>query len=265
MTKRGFPAAALTLLLLAGCAVTPTPFDRSQTGVIDTEGLTGITWLLDTLGEEPVLSETFPSVTFNDQGGLNGSGGCNVYSGSFTINGTQIYVDESLVSTMMACDESVMAQESSFFNALLKASSFAIADDTLSLTSESGRTLATFSAQSQNLAETSWVVTAFNNGQQAVVSVLDETTPTIEFTSETEVTGRTGCNQISGTVVTAGETISFDEFTATEMACPDIAGAMEQDAQIQAALLSAATYHVEANRLEMRTADDQLAIQLVRV
>ena len=39
---------------------------------------------------------------------------------------------------------------------------------------------------------------------------------------------------------------------------------MEQEAEYLAALASAATYNVEGNLLEMRTADDQLAVMMTR-
>jgi heat shock protein HslJ len=43
------------------------------------------------------------------------------------------------------------------------------------------------------------------------------------------------------------------------MACDQPEGVMDQEAQYLAALQSAATYSIEGNRLELRTADDAMA------
>ncbi len=241
MTKRLWPAAVLTLsLLLAGCAVTSDPFNRTPAG--DAGGpsdLVGITWLLDELNGQPAVEGTFPSVTFSSEGGIGGSGGCNVYAGNYT-------------------------QEFSFFEALKTASSFVVEDTRLTLSGQDGTAVATFNAQSQDLAGTSWQITAYNNGQEAVVSVLEGTTPTIEFGADGQLSGTAGCNRVIGSYSTTDGTIELGPLATTQMACPEPEGVMDQETRLVAALESAATYHVEGPTLEMRTADDALAVHFTR-
>lgn len=267
MTKRLWPAAVLTLsLLLAGCAVTSDPFNRTPAG--DAGGpsdLVGITWLLDELNGQPTVEGSFPSVTFSSEGGIGGSGGCNVYAGNYTVSGSQIDVADNIVSTMMACDEPIMTQEFSFFEALKTASSFAVEDTRLTLSGQDGTAVATFNAQSQDLAGTSWQITAYNNGQEAVVSVLEGTTPTIEFGADGQLSGSAGCNRVTGSYSTADGTIKLGPLATTQMACPEPEGVMDQETRLVAALESAATYHVEGPTLEMRTSDDALAVHFTRV
>lgn len=265
MTKRLWPAAVLTIsLLLAGCAVTPTPFDRTPGGAGGPSDLVGITWLLDELNGQPTIEGTFPSVTFNNQGGFNGSGGCNVYTGSYTSSGGQIDVADNIISTMMACDDPIMTQEFGLFDALKTASSYAVVDTRLTLSDQNGTALATFNAQSQDLAGTSWQVTAYNNGQEAVVGVLEGTTPTIEFGADGQLSGTAGCNRVIGSYSTTDGTIELGPLATTQMACPEPEGVMDQETRLVAALESAATYHVEGPTLEMRTADDALAVHFTR-
>ena len=266
MTKRLWPAAVLTLsLLLAGCAVTSDPFNRTSADGAGPSELVGITWLLDELNGQPTVEGSFPSVTFNDDGGLGGSGGCNVYAGDYTNSGNQIDVADNLVSTMMACDEPIMTQEFGFFEVLKTASSFAVVDTKLTLSDQAGTALATFNAQSQDLAGTSWQITAYNNGQEAVVSVLEGTTPTIEFGADGQLSGSAGCNRVTGSYSTADGTIKLGPLATTQMACPEPEGVMDQETRLVAALESAATYHVEGPTLEMRTSDDALAVHFTRV
>ena len=265
MTKRLWPAAVLTIsLLLAGCAVTHTPFDRTPGGAGGPSDLVGITWLLDELNGQPTIEGTFPSVTFNNQGGFNGSGGCNVYTGSYTSSGGQIDVADNIISTMMACDEPIMTQEFGFFEVLKTASSFADVDTKLTLSDQAGTALATFTAQSQDLAGTSWQVTAYNNGQEAVVGVLEGTTPTIEFGADGHLSGSAGCNRVIGSFTTTDGTIKLGPLATTQMACAEPEGVMDQESRLVAALETAATYHVEGPTLEMRTADDALAVHFTR-
>ena len=56
-----------------------------------------------------------------------------------------------------------------------------------------------------------------------------------------------------------GEKITIGPLASTMKFCNDPEGVMDQEAQYLAALQSAATYRIEGNRLELRTADGALA------
>lgn len=270
MARTLWTAALVTVsLLLTACATTaspgasPTP-SPTPTPVSTPVDLTGVTWLLDDLGGKPPVAETFPSAAFAEDGTVAGSGGCNRFRGSYTVSGSTIKVDDALASTMMACDEAVMAQEAAFFDALLKAQTFSIQGEQLTLSDDAGKALSVFTAQSQGLAGTKWQVRAYNNGKSAVVSVLDGTTPSVEFSEDAQISGSGGCNTITGSFTTMDGDITIGPLATTMMACTEPEGVMEQEAQLLAALESAATYSIEGPLLEMRTADDAMAVQLAR-
>ena len=58
--------------------------------------------------------------------------------------------------------------------------------------------------------------------------------------------------------------IEIDGIGATRRQCSEPAGVMEQEAEFFAALESAATYTVDGDFIELRNADDAIAVHMVR-
>ncbi len=105
--KRSF--ALLVLLALTACAIT------SREAITE---LPGTSWeLVDLDGAEPV-GETPPSITFNDDGTVNGSTGCNTFSGEVTIEGSEVTFGPMATTRMACADEAVSEQEQAFLLAL---------------------------------------------------------------------------------------------------------------------------------------------------
>jgi heat shock protein HslJ len=147
---------------------------------------------------------------------------------------------------------------------LVAAKSFTVGGDQLTLSDADGDELATYQAQSQNLEGTSWQVISYNNGKQAVVSVVAGSELTADFGTDGRLTGSTGCNNYNGEYKVDGNKITIGPLASTMMFCNDPAGVMDQETQFLAALQSAATYKLEGNRLELRTQDGALAADLQR-
>lgn len=244
---------ALTIvagLLLAACV--PVPGAGSGT-------LADTNWILATLNGQAALSDTEVTIRFED-GQLGGTDGCNRYSTSYTVSGAQIKLDKNVASTMMACAEPIMGQAAAYITALTEAATYKIDGGQLTLLDAGGKVLATFTRQSTDLAGTSWVVTGYNNGQQAVVSVIAGSQLTADFGADGTLSGAAGCNTFTASYEVSGKTIKIGPAGSTRMACADPAGVMAQEAQYLQALATAATYAREGNRLELRTADGALAV-----
>lgn len=260
-------ALAAAVMLVSSCAQavpgTPasTPEPSPQAGAFE---LAGTQWQLSELGAKPPVEGTTITAQFSSDGVVAGSGGCNRYRAAFTTSGDTIKIDEAIASTMMACEPEVMEQETAFFAALGAAKGFTATPEKLALTGEDGTELATFAVQSQGLADTKWKVTGYNNGKEAVVSPLPEVEATLEFGADGTVSGTGGCNRITGGFTAEDGKVKMGPLVMTSMACPEPEGVMEQEAAFVKALESAATYTVEGNLLEMRTADDAIAVHLVR-
>lgn len=102
-------------------------------------GLAG-TWTLVSWGAAdaptPVLENIPVTLTFSATG-VSGSAGCNTFGGSFQYNANVLTFSE-IVTTLIACDQPIMDQESTFLNALQTAGAFQIADDQLQISYDEG-------------------------------------------------------------------------------------------------------------------------------
>ncbi len=245
------------LCLLVACS----PFGSQQGGGGD---LTGGMWALSALMGKPLVPDTSITAQFTADGKVSGSAGCNQYVGRYTVSGDSIQVSSPLASTRMACPQEVMDQESAYLKALGEAKTYTVREDQLTLADANKTVVATYEAQSQDLAGTSWEALACNNGKQAVTSVLAGSTITADFGKDGTLSGNASCNDYSGSYTATGNQISIGPLASTRMFCNDPAGVMDQEAQYLAALETAATYQIEGTVLELRTKDGALAVQYSR-
>jgi heat shock protein HslJ len=245
---------SVAFIALSACAAT-----KPGTG----GDLTGQVWALSTLGGKTPVTGTGISALFTSNDRVSGSAGCNQYTGSYTVSGSNITFS-SLASTMMMCDQAVMLQETAYLKALGETKTYTVKDSQLSLFDASGSTLAVYNAQSQDLQGTSWNVISYNNGKQAVTSVMSGTSLTADFGSDGTLSGNSGCNSYSGSYKLTGSQITVGPLASTKKFCSDPAGVMDQESQYLAALQTAATYQVEGSTLELRTQAGALEVQFSR-
>lgn len=258
-TFRALGTAAL--LLLTACASTSPSAVPSPPAEL--ASLSGTAWVLETLGGKPALEATTVTARFAADGTISGSSGCNRYSGPFSTSGNAIKVGD-VASTMMACDDAIMAQEKSFLGALTTASAFSVDDTTLTLSDRDGAALATLTWQDQDLAGSSWILTGYNNGKGAVVSVLTDSTATLAFTEIGKVNGTGGCNRFMGGFQAEGSALKISQLAGTKMACVEPDGVMAQESAIMTALASTASFVLEGNMLTLKDASGATAATLTR-
>jgi heat shock protein HslJ len=247
-------AIMASLLILGACAST-----SSQGGK-----LTGKVWVLDNLNGKPPVAGTQITAAFTADDKVGGTAGCNSYSGQYSVSGSKIQFAGPMASTMMACAQPVMDQENAYFQALAAAKSYAVNGDQLALKDSAGSVVASYNAQSQDLAGSSWLAIGYNNGKQAVVSVSAGSELTAIFGKDGNLTGSAGCNEYNGPYKVDGAKITIGPLASTRKSCNDPEGVMEQETQYLTALQSAATYQIEGNRMELRTAAGALAADYIR-
>lgn len=115
------------ILVAASGAIQPAP-----------EGeLRGTSWQLVSFGPAeavtPVTGETPIMLMFDADGGASGNGGCNAYSGSYTLQDGSLHFEE-IVSTLIACDDEVLNdQEVRYLQALRMTGRFTLAGDSLTI------------------------------------------------------------------------------------------------------------------------------------
>jgi heat shock protein HslJ len=245
--------ATCCLLVLSAC-----------TSSGSSQALTESIWVLTELNASPPLPDTTITAQFFEDGKVGGSAGCNNYNTTYTVNGKNIQFGELAATTMMACPDPIMQQERDYLDMLKNAATFEIADDELTLLDSDGNALAVFAAQSQDLAGSSWDVISYNNGKEAVVSLIIGSEITANFGEDGQLTGNASCNNYFASYETDGDMISIGPAGATEMFCSEPEGVMEQEQQYLAALETADTYKIEGLKMEMRTDDGALVASFQR-
>jgi len=93
-------------------------------------------------GTNPVLAGTTLTMDFSPEGSLNGSSGCNTYSSTYLVNGSQLNMTLP-VGTGMICGEpaGIMEQEAAFLGLIPVVDGFSIEGTKLLLQSSSGQVL----------------------------------------------------------------------------------------------------------------------------
>lgn len=228
--------------------------------------LTGTIWTLTELNGQPSLPTTTITAEFGEDGQVSGSSGCNNYTATYAVEGDNLTINMSpAATTLMACPEPIMDQEAAYLEALGAATTFEANEEELALFDDNGDPVAIFSAVSQELAGSSWEVISYNNGREAVVSLIIGSEITADFGEDGQLTGNAGCNNYFGPYEAEGENISMGPFGSTRMACSEPEGVMEQESEYLAALETAATYKIEGLTMNMRTADGATAANFRRV
>ncbi len=259
LTMRVTVIGVSLLLLMALTAVAA----AAQPALAAKPPLAGTSWVLSSLNGQLPLPGTTVTLQFGARGAASGTDGCNRYTTTYTVRGSNISFREPKAATMMACPEPIMDQAAAFTAALAAANKFEVRTNQLTLLDDK-KVVATFVRERQELAGTTWQVLAYNNGRQAVVSVLLGTEITASFETADHVTGRAGCNDYFALYEAADGKISVGSIGATRRLCSEPEGIMQQEEEYFAALESAATYKVEGNFLEMRDADGAIAVQFER-
>lgn len=250
----------LTLLDAGGTAVTVFT-------VVNPTPLTGTLWQLIAYnnGMGGVVSAAFgveTTAVFNEDGSLNGNGGCNNYFTSFAVDGQSLTITGPIGSTMMACEDAAMQQETAFLAALADAATYEIRGDSLEIRDAEGALLASFVAVTPaSLSGVTWELTGYNNGQDAVVSLLEGTTITAVFGEDGSLSGSAGCNRFTTSFQADSGSISIGLVASTMMACEE--EIMQQETAFLAALPTAVTYDLQGDALELRDANGALVASFV--
>jgi len=125
-------AALFTLVLMAGCGSHETqPMNED---VLKKE-LFGKVWKLQNLFERSVVGDKELTIEFADDGTVKGFGGCNAFSGAFTLDGEKLTFGP-LASTKKFCGAAVGEQEYTFMTFLALIKTIRIDDGELELYSD---------------------------------------------------------------------------------------------------------------------------------
>jgi heat shock protein HslJ len=216
-----------------------------------TSALTGKTWQLTGVTEKtpafqgviPAADQTRYTVMFNTDGTYNGQADCNAMSGKYTTSGTNGIAIQAGATTLMMCADPE-SFGSIFAHAITLASTWAVANNELTLTSADGATLqfaAGTAAASPSAAVASaapatastatdlvgieWQLSAITETApafQGVVPAAEQPNYTIAFTEDGTFSAKADCNQTSGTYETgANNSLTIMLGASTLAMCPE--------------------------------------------
>lgn len=145
LTKILIICLVLLVIGVVACKFEPMTFDdEPKDEPLDFEN---IEWILESFGEPgniqlviegSEITATFDSATH----GVNGSAGCNYYSGDYEVDNSELSIS-SVGNTEMACiePEGVMEQEQQYLQLLILAESYETGDGQLRITCSDGNVL----------------------------------------------------------------------------------------------------------------------------
>jgi polar amino acid transport system substrate-binding protein len=118
------PAGTYTYQVVASNPAGDQVTQQKSVNVVDTapsNPLANTYWTATVISGQTVSGTL--TTNFDSGGGVNGHGGCNSYSGSYTVNGDSLSIS-GLSAGMKSCDPATNAQESAFLSAMGSAASF---------------------------------------------------------------------------------------------------------------------------------------------
>ena len=139
----GRAVALATVVLVASCAVSPSP----QTGEADSaaSGLSPLArteWTLVSFEGAGELTPFDSWLRFDAGGRVSASGGCNSYTGSYDAGDENLTIGPHLAGTLMACEPHITDPETLYIEALQMAAGYRLSGDELVIQLRNGGRLA---------------------------------------------------------------------------------------------------------------------------
>jgi heat shock protein HslJ len=225
----------------------------ADTGLVAGNTLANTGWQLVSYNsgtiQVPVAAGSKITLKFNEDGSIGGSGGINLYFGSFTQNGNLITFGP-IGCTEMAGPQALMDQESTYFSLLDTTRSYSATESTLELSDATGRVTLVFRSDKSgnsnghavenpatSLPGTEWQLSSYSDGV-TTVSGQDIRTITLKFDDPGNISGFGGVNNYFGTCTMDGTALSIGPIGSTKMAGSESLMTLEQ---LYFNLLSSAT------------------------
>ena len=198
-----------------------------------------------------VITGTETTADFRADWKLSGFGGCNQYSAEYITTESNGITVTRPISTLMACAEPVMQQETLYLSALQQATKYEISGDQLTLFDKTGTKLLIYNKHvSVSTITGTWNLFNYNNGKGGIQSVIAGSKTTAVFGSDWKLSGTGGCNQYSaGYTTTASNGITITQPASTMMACEN--DLMQQETQYLSLLPKAAKYEISGDQLTL--------------
>lgn len=244
-------ATAVPATVATTAVVTPTGETTTTVGSV----LVGSSWDLVSVFGESVISGTNVTLTF-DEATFSGNAGCNTYNGGYSMSDNKIVISDQIITTMMACEEGVMQQETSYLAALPKVVAYQIDGTTLNLITELGNIV--FAApQNASFEKNNWILQSIVISGTGMVSTMYDQSVTMIYDNG-NVSGQSACNTYFSTATVAGNVLTLGPVGSTKMACePE---KMQRESEFFNALAQVKGYKIDRNTLHLLDANNEIVI-----
>jgi heat shock protein HslJ len=234
-------AAVLTIGLLASQALaalaqeeSPASGDSPGGEPIPTDAIEGVTWLLAEQLIDGALTGVPEDVVVTlllEDGAIGGSGGCNSYFGSYTLDGDAVTFS-GIGSTLMACEPPAGDVETAYFSNLELVATWFSDGGSLTLNDGTGVPVLRFIPQvdAEPIPTDGIEGLAWQLGEQAVDGALAPLPEGVDVTltmAEGQAGGNGGCNTYFADYTLEASSLSFGTVGSTMMACDSPAGDVE--------------------------------------
>lgn len=249
MRMRGFLGllgAGVLLVGLAACASSGTaggggtnsasssaspsaPASASESGRTTRSELDGQSFVAtEVTGSHTLVPGSTITLAF-EGGSLSANAGCNSMAGRYTLLGGKLTAPQ-LASTMMACDQALMDQDSWLAQFLASGPTYTLAGDTLTLTSGTDTiVLGPAPSGAEALQSTGWKVSdiiTITNQANTTAAVDSTLNAWMRFRGE-EVAFNNSCNLGGGPVQIGDDALTFGALRTTMIACDGASGTLE--------------------------------------
>ena len=181
-------------------------------------------------GKEVSTSNIYLTIN-NEKQSVFGKSGCNSFNLNYISKSNKTCIKTgSAVGTLMACDESTMQLESEFLNTIQNRKfKIKTKGDKVQFKNWWGKTILEFEKQTEKslwnyIGENNWKLIQMNNIGK------DYGKASIKFeTTESRISGNTGCNSFFGSYKVEGEYIIFAQMGTTKMLCDEESNKTESE------------------------------------
>ena len=224
----------------------------------DPAALKDVQWTLSASSETGTDLTKLGIIARFDETRMTGFSGINSYNGPHMAATDGSFEAGPFASTMMAGPAKAMAAEAAYMKMLEAAKTYEVADGKLTLKTSDGKTLTFDQEEPAALAVSSWTVTGYNNGKEAVVGPVTGSELTLEFGTDMTVSGTGGVNRFNGPYESGDTSIKIGPLMTTNMAGSE--ELMTQEQQYLVALQAATEWEVANNVLTLRDAEGAMQV-----
>jgi heat shock protein HslJ len=169
-------------------------------------------WQLSTSGGTPVPNGIVATAVFGADGTLTGTGGCNTYSASYTLDGSSLSIGP-LAATRLSCTDNG-AIEPAYLDTLQGATSWSVAGDNLTIEGTTPLVFTNGASAEVTLTGQPWALVT--RGGQTIDPSLGVSAT---FGDDGTVSGFGGCNEYDTTYTIDGAALAIEPVAATRKTC----------------------------------------------